>query len=139
MFNDVVTVFNYHSDKKNMSAKWYPTVIKGVELQITKGINVSKSGNDNANAATLHIPIDDAIAKKYKKPLEYKVLDGKQGYFTLKENDFFINGEYSADIIDEAEYPAGFFEYMKSTCDDVFNITTVDVYKVIPHFEVGGK
>ena len=69
MFNDVVTVFNYHSDKKNMSAKWYPTVIKGVELQITKGINVSKSGNDNANAATLHIPIDDAIAKKYKKPL----------------------------------------------------------------------
>ncbi len=139
MFNDVVTIFNYHEDKKNMSAKWYPITFEGVELQVAKGINVSKSGNDNANAATLFIQRDAEIDAKYKKPKEYKALVDKQGHFTLKPNDFFMAGTYPSDEIDDLEYPEGFFEHMKSTYDDVYNITNVDVFDTIPHFEVGGK
>lgn len=139
MFDDKVTVFNYFEDKKNAVALWYPTVLDGVELQVTKGINISKSGNENANSVTLHIKNTSDVCEKFKKPMEYKALNDKENYFTLKANDFFILGEYSTEIIDEENYPNGFFEYMKSTHDDVFNITTVDVFKAIPHFEVGGK
>lgn len=139
MFADTVTVFNYHEDKKQGIAMWYPTVLEGVELQITKGINVSKSGNSAADAANLHIKINADIQRAYKKPKEYKALEDKQGFFTLKPDDFFVAGEYKAGRIDENDYPNGFFEYMKSNYDDVYNITTVDVFKAIPHFEVGGK
>lgn len=139
MFTDTVTIFNYHEDKKQGIAMWYPTVLDGVELQIAKGINVSKSGNDNADSANLHIKINADIRKVYKKPMEYKALENKQGYFTLKSNDFFMAGAYDNSPIDEADYPNGFFEYMKANHDDVYNITTVDVFKAIPHFEVGGK
>lgn len=139
MFTDTVTIFNYHEDKKKGIAQWYPTVLNGVELQIAKGINISKSGNDNADSASLHIQINDYIRKIYRKPKQYKNLDDKSGHFTLKPGDFFIEGEYPEDVIDDTSYQNGFFEYMKSAYDDVYNITTVDVFKVIPHFEVGGR
>ena len=139
MFTDTVTIFNHHEDKKNGVSMWYPTVLDGVELQVAKGINVSKSGNDNADSASLHIRINADIRKAYKKPKEYKALEEKQGYFTLKPDDFFMEGRYDNTPVDEEEYPDGFFEYMKKTYDDVYNITTVDTFKVIPHFEVGGK
>lgn len=139
MFADTVTVFNYYEDKKQGIAMWYPTVLDGVELQIAKGINISKSGNDTADAANLHIKINADIRGAYKKPKEYKALEDKQGCFTLKPGDFFMAGAYDNTPIDEADYPNGFFEYMKGSYDDVYNITTVDVFKVIPHFEVGGK
>ena len=139
MYEDTVTVFNYVEDKKQGTALWYPTVLDGVELQITKGTNISKSGNVSADTASIHIKINDDIRKTYKKPMEFKVLEDKQGYFTLKPDDFIASGAYRGDVVDDSDYPNGFFEHMKSTHDDVFNITTVDVFKAIPHFEVGGK
>lgn len=139
MYADTVTIFNYHKDKKQRIAMWYPTVLDGVELQIAEGVNVSKSGNDNADSASLHIKINADTRKIYKKPMEYKALENKQEYFTLKANDFFMAGAYDNSPINEEDYPNGFFEYMKGRYDDVYNITTVDVFKTILHFEVGGK
>lgn len=139
MFIDTVTVFNYYEDKKKGVSMWYPTVLDGVELQIAKGINISKSGNDAADSANLHIKINEDIRRAYKKPKEYKALEDKQGYFTLKPDDFFVAGEYGTASVNDEDYPNGYFEYMKGCCDDVYNITTVDVFKTIPHFEVGGK
>lgn len=139
MFIDTVTIFNYYEDKKQGIAMWYPTVLDGVELQVTKGINISKSGNDKADSASLHIKINPDIRQIYKRPMEYKALEDKQGYFTLKPDDFFLSGSYDNAPINEEDYPNGFFEYMKANYDDVYNITTVDVFKTIPHFEVGGK
>lgn len=139
MFADTVTIFNYHKDKKKGISVWYPTVLESVELQIAKGINVSKSGNETADTANLHIKINADIRKGYKKPKEYKALENKQGCFTLKPDDFFMAGKYEDSPVNDDDYPDGFFEYMKGGYDDVYNITTVDVFKTIPHFEVGGK
>lgn len=139
MYTDIVTIFNHFEDKKKEIDMWYPTVLYGVELQVTKGINISKTGNDNADSASLHIKINEDIHNAYKKPNSYKTLEDKREYFTLKPGDFFMEGEYSSNPIDEADYPNGFFEHMKSAHDDVYNITTVDTFKVIPHFEIGGE
>ena len=139
MYTDTVTIFNYVEDKKQGIYMWYPTVLDGVELQITKGINVSKSGNASADSANLHIKINDEIDKIYKKPKAFKALEDRHGFFTLKPDDFFMAGGYDNTPIDDEDYPNGFKEYAMSEYDDVFNITTVDVFKTIPHFEVGGK
>lgn len=135
MYQDTVTLFNFYEDKKKGICKWYPTVLENVELQISRGVTVTKDGNSNDNNATLHIrQIDD-----YVPPIAYKKLEDKAGVFTLKPEDFFVEGNITDIVIDEDDYPDGFFEYAKRNYDNVFQITTIERFKAIPHFEVGGK
>ena len=114
----------------------YPTVLHDVELQINHGITVTTDGNANDNTASLHIRND---LDKYLNPVAFKKAEDRENHFTLGQKDFFVEGELDLIVIEEDDYPNGFFEYIKSEYDNVFKITTVERYKVIPHFEVGGK
>ena len=40
---------------------------------------------------------------------------------------------------DETKYPGGFFEYIKTKYGYAFSVDTVDVYTLIPRFEIGGR
>lgn len=148
MFNDTVTVFNYIEDKKKGIYEWYVSVIHKVETQISKGQNVMKSGNENADTLYLSIPLTISNNKmfadgiEYCKPNAFKTLESKENTFTLGEKDFIAIGDYSnmsGNVVNENDYPGGLFEYMKKTYDDVYNINSVDIFKGIPHIEVGGK
>lgn len=136
MYNDTVTIFNAYEDKKQAINRWYPTVLEGVELQINRGMTVTTDGNANDNTASLHIRND---LDKYLNPVAFKKAEDRENHFTLGQKDFFVEGELDLIVIEEDDYPNGFFEYIKSEYDNVFKITTVERYKVIPHFEVGGK
>lgn len=133
MFNDIITIFNQVEDI------WYPTVLSNVELQVASGQSKSKDGNSSTDVALLIINIDNELEKKYLKPVAYVKADDKVGKFTLREDDFFVEGEYIADIVDDTAYERGFFEYMKTNYDNVFCISAVKKFSTIPHFEVGGK
>lgn len=133
MFNDIITVFNHVEDI------WYPTVLVNVELQAANGQSKSKDGNFSTDTALLMINIDEEVENRYLKPKEYEKTEDKVGRFTLREDDFFIEGEYIADIVDDTAYERGFFEYMKANYDDVFSISEVKRFSTVPHFEVGGK
>ena len=74
---------------------------------------------------------------KYLNPVAFKKAEDRENHFTLGQKDFFVEGELDLIVIEEDDYPNGFFEYIKSEYDNVFKITTVERYKVIPHFEVG--
>lgn len=148
MFNDTVTIFNYIEDKKKGLYKWSVSVIHNVETQISKGQNVIKSGNENADTLYISIPLKTSNNKmfadgiEYCKPNAFKALEDKEGAFTLKEKDFIAVGDYSiifGNILNEEDYAGGLFEYMKKTYDDVYNINTVDIFKGIPHIEVRGS
>lgn len=151
MYADTITVFNFFEDKKEDIAWWYPTVINNVEVQITKGFNASKTGNENANALYVSIPLQAsnstlfADGVKYIKPKAFKVNMSKSDTFTLAENDFIAVGDYTEFVkkfetgyIPDEYYPEGLHQHMKSTYDDVYQIKTVDVFKTIRHIEVGG-
>ena len=147
MYNDTITIFNFHEDKKSGIAGWYPTVLNHVEVQISKGYNITKSGNENANTLYVSIPLigsnNDLFADgEYIKPKAFKALSVKFGTFTLAENDFIAIGDYRnefKDYIDDGTYPGGLMQYMKSNYDDVYEIKTVDTFKTIRHIEVGGR
>ena len=53
--------------------------------------------------------------------------------------DFFYLGEYSEEPISDEDYMEGFYDYMNSTFDGVFAITSVAKLDLIPHFEITGK
>lgn len=132
-YNKTVTIYNRHEDEKEM---WFPTVLENVRLQINRGENVSKSGTDSADSTKLSIMMD-SLEKPFMKPLEWQKLseEDKQASFTLTSNeDFFVEGDTTAEEILESD----FFSYMKRKYDNCFKMTNVDVYELIPHFEVGG-
>ena len=146
MHSDTVTIFNYYEDKKKDIAYWYPTTLNNVEAQVSEGLSVIKTGNENANSLWLSIPLISvnnelyADGVKYLKNKRYAASEDKSDCFTVKKNDFVVLGAYESDsVINDDDYKDGFFQYMKSTHDDVYNINTIDEYKGIRHIEIGGR
>lgn len=141
MFNDVVTLFMKYEDKKEKICQWHRVALADVELQKNKAISVSNDGNRPNNTVTLHIPCTQGKIGDYEylKPKAWHRAEDKAGKITLVEGDFFVDGEIiDMDIYDDSQYAGGLFTYMRKNYDDVYVISSVNEYKVIPHFEVGG-
>lgn len=149
MYSETVTIFN--KLKTAQGTTWYPTVLHNVDLITDKGANIKKTGLESADTANLHIRytfVDGAITvagKAYKRPKEWAT-QSETGFtasltFTASV-DFFIRGEYPETPVNDANpaYKNGFYDYINKTRDDVYLINTVGgPYKLIPHFEIGGK
>ncbi len=138
MFQDTVTIFNKYEDNLE-NVKWYPTVLHNVELQVTQGSNIKNTGLTTADKANLHIRNDNSLEKAYSEPKAWLKDVEMQTSFTLKEDDFFVKGEFPTTVVNDEEYVGGFFQYMNKKHDNIYRITTVDTFKLIPHWEVGGK
>lgn len=149
MYTDTVTIFNKH--KTAQGTTWYPTVLHNVDVNTDKGANVAKTGLESADTAKLHVKYtltDGTITisgKPYKGPKEWAT-QSDMGFPTSLTftggADFFVRGEYAETPISDADpaYKNGFYDYINKTRDDVYLITTVGgPYKLIPHFEIGGK
>lgn len=150
MYSKTITVFNKYVNQKD-EIFWYPTVIKGVQLIVDKSANIEKTGLDTADTATLHVLYrilsDEKVVsdKKYLEPKKWaKQINDTLGHtVTFARGDFFIEGEYDERLISDEDYQSrrdgGFYDYMNKNHDNVFLITNVGTYTLIPHFEIGGK
>lgn len=149
MYTDTVTIFNKHKTAQGIT--WYPTILHNVDLNTDKGANVAKTGLESADTAKLHVKYavaGDAIeiaGKSYKRSKEWAKQASELLPSTLTFTggiDFFVRGEFPETAVNDADadYKNGFYDYMNKSYDDVFLITTVGgPYKLIPHFEIGGK
>ena len=122
----------------------YVTVLRGVMLQASKGVNVRESGLEGADAVNLYIPFSvEAVdgttgkPKTYTGPQAFYNAADKSGLWTLSVNGdggttFFVKGEF---VIDN--------ETVALSHDDCYNVTKVDEKDFgsadMQHWEVGGK
>lgn len=122
----------------------YVTIIRGVMLQASKGVNVRESGLEGADAINLYIPFSaeavDGVtgkAKTYTSPQAFYNASDKSGLWTLSVNGnggntFFVKGEFVTDN-----------ETVALAHDDCYNLTKVDRMDYgspdMMHFECGGK
>lgn len=164
MFEDEVTIFNKKYDESIKDDVYVRTYLIGVNLDLTKAVNVIKSGLQDANAGTLVVPEDVDSGekiflspKKYKKarvfnPLtvddvnkakvktldEIKVLAfGKPDeVWTLKPGDIVVSG-----LIDYVIKNENTIKKLRDEYDDVYEIVSVDTKLKggLPHWEVGLK
>ena len=148
MYTDVITLFNRH--KTADGDVWYPTVLKGVDLNIDKAAIIAKYGDQSADNARLHVKYsleNGAViisGKKYYSPKEWdrqadEDLPGSLTFTGGNDFDFFIEGEWYEDAINDNDYLDGFYNYMNTRFDFVFAVTSVAKYSVIPHFEIMAK
>lgn len=149
MYNETITLFNRYSNREGDS--WYPTVIRGVNLNIDRAAIIAKYGGQSADSAVLnvHYLLEDGNKIVANKPWlppkawEEQTNDELETSLTFKGGnafDFFYVGEWSDTApISDSDYNEGFYTYMNKRYDYVFAITSVGMYTVIPHFEILGK
>ena len=145
MYQDTVTVFNKMPGSDG--DVWYPHVLTGVTLHKNKGANQEKTGPENADSAKLHVKYERNVEKlmignlEYMPPKAWNVKADPDKTITFHDGiDFFLEGEYPEEPVSDEKYRNGFYDFMKSSKDNVFLITNVDgPFKLITHLEIGGK
>lgn len=153
LHEDTITVFNRYESK--LGDMWYATVIPGCHVRMDKAAIQAKYGAESADSVVVMVPCtitDDVRTVAGKTWLPPKEWDGQTNdlltdtvTFTAGNDfDFFLVGEWDGDaVIDDEGYvtakDSGFYSYLSRTRDNVFAITSVGVYRLIPHFELTGK
>lgn len=123
--------------------KVYTTILRGVMLQASKGVNVRESGLEGADAVNLYIPFSveavDGVTgkpKNYIGPQSFFKAADKSSLWTLSVNGdggttFFVKGEFVTDK-----------ETVALAHDNCYNLTKVDMMDYgspdMQHFECGG-
>ena len=144
IYKQTVTVFNRVIDGEK--TYWYATVIPNVHLIIDRSIIISTYGEQSADNAKLHIQYslsgEDAIVvgKTYMTPKVFRSSGDPSANITFAfgdEFDFIKSGAFEGSgPFDDDDYKGGFFNYMNKTYDEVFAITNVSKFNLIPHFEI---
>lgn len=150
MYSDTITLFNHY--KSRLGDMWYPTVIRGANLNMDKAAIVAKYGAESNDKAILNIhyqTVNGQImidGKPYLPPKEWEnqtndKLAESITFASGMDSDFFMSGEYesTAPISDsDFDIENGFYNYINDKYDYVFAITSVAQYSVIPHLEIVG-
>lgn len=158
MYEKTVTIFNYYESATAGDAYWYPHVLSCVDLNTDRGAIIKKYGPDTSDNAQLHViyymhatgpeGTRKLIATKsglvlWLPPKEWKKQTNDLLSETLTfspEDDFFWEGEWDKDVVNDEDYRGGFYQYMNQSRDNVFKITSVGgPYILIPHFEILAK
>lgn len=145
MYKDTVTIFN--RKKGSEGDTWYPVILHGVNLNKDKGEIFRRYGASATDNAILNARYEQSgntiliDGKTWKSPKEWAKLTSPAGYVTFAAGDFFWDGEWSGTtpLYDGTYGDQSFYDYMLSNYDDVFMVTSVGYFSVIPHMEVVGK
>ena len=148
MYSDTVTIFNRYESR--LGDMWYPTVLRCVNFMSDRSAIVQKYGEQSKDNAVVNVRYENVNGKAFVDGKEYfqpKEWDRQTNdrlshtiTFTPGEKfDFFYIGEYSEEPISDDDYMEGFYDYMNSTFDGVYAITSVAKLDLIPHFEITGK
>ena len=122
MFSDVITVFNHY--KSRSGDMWYPTVIRGVNLNIDKAAITAKYVSESKDNAMLNIHYQlekgqiMVDGKPYFPPKEWErqtndKLPESITFTSGTDFDFFMLGEYpTTEPIKDDDFDDGFYNYV---------------------------
>lgn len=151
---DSVVVYNRYINGLMETETYFGTRFDNVRVELTQGANQKASGMENASVCVVKIP-NANLPKPYKAPevwndltteemLESFTLDttSKSFFIISKKDDIAVDIDVPLGTIEE-DYDKygedGWFGYVKGKYGYVFGIDTVDVYTLIPRFEIGGR
>lgn len=148
MYSDTVTIFNRY--RSRLGDMWYPTILRNVNINSDKANIRTNYGEQSQDNIVLNVQYELAdgnkvvAGKRYLLPKEWDAQTNDVLAETITFNsgqgfDFFLIGEYEEDVIDDNDYIDGFFNYMNDKFDNVFVVTSVSEFSVIPHLEITGR
>lgn len=142
MFQDVATVFN------RREGLWYPTVLRGVQVQVSEGAEPAALGGERNSAVTVLVPYvpgepDSVAGKAYLPPKKWRqgLEPEKCVTFTAGERfDVLLLGPWEGtEPIRDDTWPEGFFARLRRERDGVYAVAAVRRFRALPHFEIEGR
>ena len=150
-YKDSVVVYNRYISGLMENEQYFGTRFDNARVELTQGANQKTSGMEDVSACTVKIPNVD-LPKPYKAPevwnklaaeekLENFTLDtkGRNFFIIVMKEELGINIDVPVGLVEGKENQNGFFEHIKEKYGYAFSVDTVDVYNLIPRFEIGGK
>ena len=149
VYIDSIVIYNRFIDGLMETETYYGTRLDGVRVELTQGNQIATTGNQNADACVVKIPAA-VTGGKYLPPKQWEEAQDKTKNFSLnnENKDFFvivrkpllgINIDLPVGMEDSEAYQGGFFQEVCRQYGYAYQITTVDIYELIPRFEIGGK
>lgn len=150
---DSIIIYNEYQTRRPEAQYYFGTRFDNVRIELTQAANITKSGLEGASVCVAKIP-NSVFPKLYIPPETWRALTTEEmlNSFTLNRGkDFFViakKWELGIDVdlpvgiidSDSGDYgDSGFFDYAKNKYGYAFTVDTVDVYTLIPRFEIGGK
>ena len=148
---DSVVVYNRHTDGLMEEEQYYGTRFDSVRIELTQAADRKVSGLENVSACVVKIP-NRTFPKPYKPPPVWKELtpaemaesftldaEGRSFFVIARKEELGIDIELPLGRIEGADYEGGFFEYIKEKYGYAYEVSTVDVYRLIPRYEIGGS
>jgi len=142
MYKDTITLFNYHA------GNWYATTLTGVDLNADRAAMLTRMGAETQDKARLHLRysvVSGAILVNNLTVVEPRAYAGDPDTITFRGGetgetpDFFIAEEWpGASVLSDANYADGVMDYIAGLYD-VYVISSVARYSVIPHFEITAR
>lgn len=149
LYKQTVTLFN-RVTKPDGEILWYPRVLTGVHLITDHSASWNSYGGQQGDNVRLHVRYTQkpngaasVAGRTYVNRKEWKALKSFDSYITFgygdnDDFDFFMEGKFSplTAIKDSTYSRSGFYNYMNRNYENVFAITSVSKYNLIPHFEI---
>lgn len=148
-FVDSIIIYNEYQSR-TQGQLYFGTRFDNVRIELTQAANQKASGLENASVCVVKIPTP--TPKPYETFEVWRKLateDMLQKFTLNKGKDFFVvvkKADLNIDIkdlpvgmIESDTYAEGWFDYVKNKYGYAFVVDTVDVYTLIPRFEIGGR
>lgn len=147
---DSIVLYNRYVTGPLEEEVYVGTRFNRVRVELTQGAVIRTTGNERADSCVVKIP-DRELPKPYAAPRVWLGFteEEKNSSFTIdRENkNFFVickKAELGIDlsvpegVVKSAAYPAGFYQYIRERYGYAYPVKTVDIYQLIPRFEIGG-
>ena len=149
LYKQTVTLFN-RVERPGGDIIWYPRVLTGVHLVTDHSSSWNTYGGQQGDNVRLHVRYTQSADGRaliggltYVNRKEWRSLKSIDRYITFgygdnNDFDFFMEGKFSPiTVISDSDYSRnGFYNYMNKNYENVFAITSVSKYNLIPHFEI---
>ena len=148
LYKQTATLFNRVKDEYTGDVLWYPTVLHGVHLVVDKSSSWGMQGGRETDNVRLHVRYKITgngimvAGKPWHEPKAWRKLVDPENAITFAfgddDFDFFMEGEFDElpTPISDEQFKKGFYNYMNANYDNVFAVTSVSKYNLIPHFEI---
>lgn len=143
MFDRTITIYSYRRSED----RYYGTVIRNCTVQTTESSSDFSKGSGGSDRISISIRCDAGKKvitgngkKQYLTAKAYQAAESISDKFSMTpEADFIVLGERTDLVVVDGEYPNGFYQFLNIASDDVFMISNVSYYSLIPHFTVTGR
>ncbi len=148
IINDRASIMrNYGESTQDRIVLNIPYEIKDSEVGNVKTLYYNPYPSDGiVPSEGLYLMQDHLIGgKKYLLPKQWEKQTNDMLAKTMTFNDrdgfdFFAVGDCEiTEPVSDEDYLDGFYDYMNDKYDEVYAITSVSKFTVIPHFEITGK